>query len=51
MRLARISLGILGRTPLVESITTRLVRTGKTIALIESVTAKVATALLLAGGD
>lgn len=38
MRIARISLDILGRIPLAEStITTRFIRTGKTIELIESV--------------
>lgn len=38
MRLARISLDILGRIPLAEAcITTRFIRAGKTIALIESV--------------
>ena len=38
MRLARISLDILGRIPLAETtITTRFIRAGKTIALIEAV--------------
>lgn len=38
MRIARISLDILGRIPLAEStITTRFIRSGKTIELIESV--------------